>query len=673
MCCSRLTRFLLTANVEQYFLWNGVMYVTLGVLVWLWITDVRQFMCTIPAEGIGCGNCSSLPLMCGKDQCWQMAVNMTYQVNSKLPDDTYYKARVEAALDTNCNNLIATRTSPIDMMEGILSRRARTNGQKPSSACVTFHCKVLLNSVLRSSSTEIAGTRGDKCTNELMMKPPDKATECPCTGQVEVLTMELAAQFRDLCGSMASQLTSAEMYVQNLKKSKDLCYSTNILSSLPVLLSNRNCTYLMQSSFTAFEWFELKETEESLYTSGQTSTRFSVPSDCTLDMCKAFNNTLHSRECHWSTDRLLLSMTAEDATRVANNCPSFGFSAQTICNIVGHGSTLPNLCSAATARRLDAKELPGAPVNVSGPAGAARPCQGGGGPAGGGCRGRGRRGAAAGTSRVLGAADHNVAASSGRGRLLLPPPAPAAGTRGVGSSAAGAAAAGAGAVPAGEAAALERRLQQTPAPAPAPATDNSKLANWVTGPWSKCTCLQPCLGGVRSRSVTCPAGMQCKEPKEPEAKPCNCGHCADCYAVTIGQGAACIYWAQGGCCLILCMVFYSVANLTEDDLSDMRCGTRLLGCLCKALPVLIRASVYVNLAIIVSIFVQVLPDTGFAKDCSSSDSLTVLTISASASWVGQLTIGVCMHRRRQMPPWLHNSVKAGWAKMLMCPLRAIGP
>eukprot|EP00418_Pyrodinium_bahamense_P096056 CAMPEP_0179044202 /NCGR_PEP_ID=MMETSP0796-20121207/17556_1 /TAXON_ID=73915 /ORGANISM="Pyrodinium bahamense, Strain pbaha01" /LENGTH=586 /DNA_ID=CAMNT_0020740601 /DNA_START=353 /DNA_END=2113 /DNA_ORIENTATION=+ len=586
-----------------------------------------------------------------------MAVNLTYLQNSRKPDDQYYKERLEAALDTNCNGIVQIRGSPIEMLEGIISRRARTGGQKPSAGCVTFHCQVLLNALLPSVSTELTNKVGMECTNKRKLKPPENAASCPCTDLLGNFNVEKANKFRTLCGSMAGGLTGSEMYQQILGQSKDACYAATIQNSLSTLTKNANCTYLMQTADSAFEWFTLKKREEDLYQLGRLPYKFNVPSNCALEMCDVFNKTLHSPNCLWNEAPRLMSMTENDRSIVASNCPSFGFSAKKVCEIVGPG---PVFCQApptlapptpapptpqpagggASSRRLHGRELPAPPVGTPQPAGASPALQ----------RADGRRHC---RGRTAGREGHSTS---------------------VGAAGAEAGAAAAlteeGAAEGGR---QWRQLQEAPTPAPAPASDNNKLENWRTSTWSKCTCLLHCMEGVKSRSVTCPAGMKCKEPKPPEATACFCSHCAKCNVVFVSKCAAVLYWAQGALCLMLTAAFYGVSSFTEDDLSDMRCATKLLGCCCKVLPVFVRASVYLNLLWIIFIAAMVLPVLDIAKDCSSSSDLEWLIIVASCFWVSQLGIGMIMHRRQRMPAWLHNPVKSGWAKILLCPIRAIGP
>uniref|UniRef100_A0A7S1W041 Uncharacterized protein n=1 Tax=Alexandrium catenella TaxID=2925 RepID=A0A7S1W041_ALECA len=681
----RFTKFLLTANIEQFFLYNGILYMILGVITWVTIGNVRAFLCNIPAqvslEGIGCANCADNLLLCGKRECWRQAVNLTIQKDALTPDNFYFQARVESALDIDCNGIMVSSDSTLGLMSGMMDKRSATGGSAPTAACSSFNCKVFLNSVLRTENTDLPGLSTDTCTNTYGLKfaSINEPSDCICAPEVTALNLGLSTQIAEFCGNMANGLLGMEMYAQNLRKSKDQCYANSVIGHFEASMASgdgqasnffaqRNCTYLTQQVYTVFEWFTLKEHEETLYVNGLTPFRFNPASTCVLDFCDIFNTTLYSPSCNWPSEANLLSMTEADLNVVISNCPSKGFTAQGVCAAISYG---PSFCAqyvpavvtttvagagGASSRRL--QELP-APVHGAGIPG---PCSDGD-EDGGHCSPgsadvmRALHGGLTGGPDALHPLPYHPRAAP---LPRSPWPRPFAADQAQGRRAL---------APAGQ---PEARQLQAAAPAPTP-PNNDGLEDWTLSGYGRCQCLQQCVEGVQFRSVSCPSGMRCKEPKPATSQPCICGPCTDCHVDLVLRGMACTYWFQGVSCLLLCAAYYSVSSLTEDDMSDMRCVTKLLGCFCKAWPILVRIVVYVTLMFVAFFAMAVIPGTGFMNDCHSSDALVLLTICTGVCFILQLTLGIIMKRKKTMPPWLYNSVKSGWATLIMVPIRAIGP
>lgn len=114
--------------------------------------------------------------------------------------------------------------------------------------------------------------------------------------------------------------------------------------------------------------------------------------------------------------------------------------------------------------------------------------------------------------------------------------------------------------------------------------------------------------------------------------------------------------------------------LEEDDLSDMRCGTKVLGFWCKFLPITIRIFTYSLFFFVIYTFAAaVLPLGGWESDCRANDSLKLHSLVSLVIWILQLIVGIYMKRNKPVPPWLYNAVAGGPVKILCAPLRAIGP
>jgi hypothetical protein len=199
---------------------------------------------------------------------------------------------------------------------------------------------------------------------------------------------------------------------------------------------------------------------------------------------------------------------------------------------------------------------------------------------------------------------------------------------------------------------------------------------WDVGGWSKCTCLQQCTAGLRTRSVTCPSGEgRCKMSEMPaNAEACTCWHCARCTVRFSIVGFAIGYFTQGGCSLLLWLAFLRVSYLDEEDLTHVSWRMKVLGCVCKVLPRLVRIGSFFALGFILLLIGQTwLPTGEFNVACKQNDKLQVMAICIALCWVAQIVIGVFMKRRSPMPAYLFNARKPGVMRALCRPVRAIGP
>jgi len=215
----------------------------------------------------------------------------------------------------------------------------------------------------------------------------------------------------------------------------------------------------------------------------------------------------------------------------------------------------------------------------------------------------------------------------------------------------------------------DRRLQVTPAPA-----TTAALQEYTVTPWSSCICYMQCVPGVMTRSVSCPAGVTCQEPKPSSAQSCVCKHCSDCDVLVFVLATAAAYGATGLIAFLLWLGFVMVAQLEEDDYTEMSCGLKCLGCFCKFLPIVTKIMTYATMLLIVVLVVTALVPIGeLYSDCKGSTSFTQLAIGGIVVWVVQLIVGVYMHRNKPMPPWLHTAQSSGALKLICKPLNAVGP
>jgi hypothetical protein len=135
------------------------------------------------------------------------------------------------------------------------------------------------------------------------------------------------------------------------------------------------------------------------------------------------------------------------------------------------------------------------------------------------------------------------------------------------------------------------------------------------------------------------------------------------------------YFFLGACSLKLWLAFERVSYLDEDDLAHISFKMKLLGCLCKILPRIVRVCVIVSfgflLVLIFQAFVPLWPQMNAA--CKQSGELQVVAVLITACWLMQIIIGVFMRKRSPMPAYLFHARRPGVLRQLCAPVRAIGP
>eukprot|EP00931_Biecheleriopsis_adriatica_P106608 TRINITY_DN81031_c0_g1_i1.p1 TRINITY_DN81031_c0_g1~~TRINITY_DN81031_c0_g1_i1.p1 ORF type:complete len:670 (-),score=96.20 TRINITY_DN81031_c0_g1_i1:64-2073(-) len=656
----QLTKAGLTPSLVAYFFWVGSITSIFGVFTYTSYGTLSSFLCNIPGEvnetdgyTVGCANCSDTLLLCGTSLCWRAAFNLTWQEDGSTPNAQYYGDFQEAVLDQRCNSLVRTADSPVALLNGIIEQRAKTANAEPSEACVNWNCRVLVRAMMRSLGTELSGP--GICTNEKGIKRAYEADVCPCDA-VEVSMYE-ASNFQSLCGAMSEGLAEA-VFARELSF-KDACFESSMDAALlvnPVTFreaaTNVNCSYslFLTSTVSLPVWLKTVWYLDSLGAAD-----WQIRASCRSAICTAFWASLGNLDCNWTTSEFL-QIDQLDIDKIDTYCAEefngFGisFTRDYLCEQQSFNQTL--YCTAGadstSGRRLtkwqpDLEELhvalraskvprPKAPAPViEAPQAVMSSARA---PASGYTHGTLQQ-AVVGFDGVE--VDSVEALDGCRGDTCK---------------------------------ASERRLTA----APAPSANNDDLQDWTVTDWSRCTCYQQCTPGVTTRSVSCPPGVTCKEPKPTAARACVCKHCSDCDVLMFVWATFACYVITGSVCYLLWLGFLAVSMYEEDDYTGMSISLKCLGCFCRTLPFLIKVMTYVDMFCIVLLVITALTPIGDTfSDCKGSESMEQMAIAGLVAWALQLSIGFYMHKFKPMPPWLHSASSSRAMKLLCKPFNAVGP
>jgi len=417
--------------------------------------------------------------------------------------------------------------------------------------------------------------------------------------------------------------------------------------------TNTNCESVFENTQSTLGWFERKTYIQANLATGAT---FEIPSYCRKVMCSAFVSTLQLPECNFTTNTALTGgvVTATNLAAIATECANEGLTltdasmcAETSFNesaycVALFGSGRRMMESLSTFSGSETMIQPEAKIKIAAEQGEA-------------FKQVHQQTAETSSHKRFGHAVLQEAVVGYEGVEVFQEDS----TEDLQGCA-------------GDVCSPERRLQTaTPSP-PTPPTTN--LQEYTTTVWSTCTCYMQCIPGVRTRSVSCPAGVTCQEPKPSSAESCVCKHCSDCDVLLFVLITAFAYLFQGVVSFLLLLGFGLVAFMEEDDYTDMSCGLKCLGCFCKFLPIITKLMTYVTMLLIILITVTALIPIGEPfSDCKGSSTFTVLAIGGISIWVVQLLVGVYMHRFKPMPPWLHTASSSGVKKLLFKPLNCVGP
>jgi len=203
------------------------------------------------------------------------------------------------------------------------------------------------------------------------------------------------------------------------------------------------------------------------------------------------------------------------------------------------------------------------------------------------------------------------------------------------------------------------------------------VQDFEVGEWSKCACMQTCGEGIQTRSVECPSdptGNSCHQPKPSQVRPCQCTHCASCNMKYTTVLFAFLYIAQGSVAFLLWLAFWMISSYyDEDDFSDVRCFSKILGCFCKFLPGIVRFFTFSTFVFLGVILTQAFLPVFGQSDCKESARFQFMAVLVTVTWSLQMILGVYMRKHNPMPPWLHNQSTNPTARFLCRPCRALGP
>eukprot|EP00440_Ansanella_granifera_P011430 gb/GFBE01012400.1/.p1 GENE.gb/GFBE01012400.1/~~gb/GFBE01012400.1/.p1 ORF type:complete len:681 (+),score=115.71 gb/GFBE01012400.1/:1-2043(+) len=656
----------LTPSLVSYFFWIAGVTTMFGAFAMISFAPLSSYLCNIPGEfnetsgqTVGCANCSDMLMLCGKDACFRHAFNLTWQLHAATPDGTMYGAFQEAVLDQTCNSLAQTADSPVSMLNAIIAKRAKSGNAEPSEACEAWSCKVMTMALMRSQNTVL--TRPGSCTNEMSVKPPWEDTTCSCDSMV--VRMQEAKNFQELCGSMADGLQVA--VYNRMMANKDMCLQSSMAVAAIIdppnhqlLQTEVNCFNVLSVITSLPEWFDAVYYIENLDPIAQPA-GWLIQAYCRKIYCLAWEASLVNEQCDWAGAENLASV----------------------------GDVISDVASVCTGEELDFSQAylcSQSPFNTS--AYCPQP-------------------AAAGGRRLSNSTDSRRRFRSLDMDVFAPPPSPAPAVAKAPQVAEiprimeyshnvlqEAMVASDGSL---EDVILAEEIWDDPdsdeesyvcegdfcssrarrlTAAAAPATNNDELQEWTVTPWSKCTCYQQCTPGVTTRSVSCPVGVKCKEPKPTSAKSCVCKHCSDCDVTLFVLGAAGAYGFTGFLCGLLWLAFMAVAMFEEDDYTGMSLSLKCLGCFCRFLPAVIKIMTYITMFFVILLVVTALVPIGETfSDCKNSTSMNQLAMGGIVVWVIQIAVGVYMHRFKPMPPWLHSAPGSKAMKLLCKPFKCVGP
>eukprot|EP00929_Paragymnodinium_shiwhaense_P007407 TRINITY_DN111309_c0_g1_i1.p1 TRINITY_DN111309_c0_g1~~TRINITY_DN111309_c0_g1_i1.p1 ORF type:complete len:729 (-),score=145.68 TRINITY_DN111309_c0_g1_i1:231-2417(-) len=710
---AKVAKTMLIPSIVSFFGWSAFVHLFSGAWSYISLQSHHAFLCDIPAESLGCANCTDTILMCGKGvteagRCWQQAMNLTLKslaLSKEMKADF-----LAAAIDQQCSILVGTASDPVDMLESIIIQGQKTPGV-PSDACSDFHCRVLITAYTNPDLTGVPGS----CPNNGFAKRPEELGTCPCNNLP--LTAAKFSELKSLCEPLKTYFPRWFM-ADVMNEQTDVCFRTTVSAagklSVPlydIMAANIDCTRLieMRDVTSVQQWFSK--------TVDVGPPPLIIPMQCKAIMCNAFLDSLPAADfgpgpnaavCNWNVKSSLTMITWGTVNQIVKDCtgqfPLLGDAnkiVDRICKGVVQASGNPDFDASDIAPICGNKTATPAtdPAASNDPAGGA-------------------------TSRLLSDADAEEAAldemqlwTAGQLEVLdamdagmwdrrltdddsaapalnlvsresealddVPPVQLLPGDEAevVDSPAVLEALISSAAtlevMPMSRA---RRRLQDAAADgssggttaASSAAAMEDKYEDYVTSDWSNCICYQQCVNGVQKRKVTCPDGSKCKTIVPPSARSCMCTHCSNCQVNMFLLIISGLYAFQGLCALGAFLCFLMLANYDEDDFTSTGYCTKCLGFLCKALPFLVRVFTFNTLVMLGVIALHALtPD--FQPDCSESWALLYQLAVVASLWIIMSLIGRYMHGNTAMPPWLYYRARGKLVRVLFGPCRRCGP
>eukprot|EP00437_Effrenium_voratum_P018775 CAMPEP_0181444390 /NCGR_PEP_ID=MMETSP1110-20121109/25043_1 /TAXON_ID=174948 /ORGANISM="Symbiodinium sp., Strain CCMP421" /LENGTH=604 /DNA_ID=CAMNT_0023568393 /DNA_START=23 /DNA_END=1834 /DNA_ORIENTATION=- len=602
-----------------------------GAWAFISYTPIDEFLCAIPGEvnisngwTVGCGNCSDTLMLCDKSDCWRHAFNLTWQLDAATPNGAFYGDFQEAALDSTCNSLVLTADSPASMLTSIEDRRANPSRPQVGQACVSWSCRVLVRATMRSLGTHLTGP--GICTNDApSVKEPWFATECSCDDMLK------ATSFRSLCGAMSTGLRSA-VFERHLSK-KDQCYQGNMAASAAInpieyseFANDINCESLFENTGSTC----MVCAKNYLLANLPDPTSYPIAPYCRKVMCFAFVDTLANAECNFTTNAQLTDvLTATLISEIATECQAENLALTPLSMCALSSFNESSYCEAQfPGRRLD-DEISESPWSFL-----------------------------QGVEPFSKALRPNISSDAAVSKETRPKPKPKVQPGNATRKEAVVEFDGMEALAFVEdfadcggldsSCSSDRRLQVTPAPATTGALQEYTVTSVVKLYMLYAVCA---WSNDEKRLVSGGRYMSGAEAFVSTVLRLQALLGLDVLVFVLATAAA--YCATGLIAFLLWLGFVMVAQLEEDDYTEMSCGLKCLGCFCKFLPIVTKIMTYATMLLIIVLVVTALVPIGeLYSDCKGSTSFTQLAIGGIVVWVVQLIVGVYMHRNKPMPPWL---------------------
>jgi hypothetical protein len=210
------------------------------------------------------------------------------------------------------------------------------------------------------------------------------------------------------------------------------------------------------------------------------------------------------------------------------------------------------------------------------------------------------------------------------------------------------------------------------------AEENDKLKEFTVGDWSRCTCYQACLPGIRTRSVQCQS-PPCKTPMPVVSQDCECAPCAECSVMLNSLLVIASASAQGAFSLLVWLGIVYMNTIPENHLTNLSWSLWFLGIFIRRLPFLVRLFVLVNIGQAVFLVFQTFIPSDvieFQPDCNDIPALRVMTIFFASVMVFQVALGMLAKYFNRMYPYLFRPIRDGSfppLKLFKKLLRSLGP
>lgn len=676
-----------------------------------------------------------------KSFCWRSAMNLTYQKDANTSAKKLYPAYRRMAADPNCADLLEDALTPMDMLVGIKKRAAGSTPEelRPTAECKKFHCAVMINTIMEADLNGKNITCPNKYKTKFPSQayPPKESvmTACPCRTELRpLLKFSTANQMIGICSEWASNKKTAilNFVIDSIIASKDGCFKPNIeewklanAAAMKAILNSpqgNNCLSLLSTAKGAAQtittWYG--KTHTMIASGGQTFMRYDadkykLPPQCGPMVCSIFKSALaDTKRCFWNNNTNLNMTSSDDITKIVTMCAKALMTidpdvvTKDLCmrrKVEGKFKKLnctipdgteykpwtttpppttppPPPATTPPARLLsnpealagtDEEELPefnyeDPRTNIHSAYNDSEQLEG---------------------PRMLSEARHGLHdLGSDDDETQYDPFAGVQYSSGFSEEEEHSSELqdlDSSWDPFGEMEGEEERMLGATTTAAAGGGGSSssggssapELPPYKVDVWTKCSCIQQCVWGVKTRDVTCEA-KACMEPEPPSKESCLCMHCADCVVDMNLMIISFTFLLQGVIALLVCASFAHFGSKDEDDLASLNICEKCLGCVCKCLPLYVRVLTILSFFQLIFICLQCFVPTAIlaiSTDCNQVPILKDTAMITSMVWALQLAMGLSAKRLMAVPAWLYAPMRPGKGCRYQCKkaLRALGP